>query len=450
MSDTLQLTVIAGPDTGREISVPMNGATFGRGTQADITLADETLSRQHCRICRQGERWFIEDLQSRNGILVNGTKTPNAELKPGDIVLLGRTQLAVKQSAPVEPEHDPNETAALPPPSGYTVSPKAPLSRRKLVTIGLTTASLLVLACLGLYMIHLRSANAARSDRLQAALAMKSKADGELNLERYESAIRLYDDLAAAIGPQDAAEPDFRRILEQANASKATARQSQQQIDQRAAAERQRAKDEQERRTREAAERSRVCSGSCLLKQEDGKPVPTGGLTVLLCSAGRVEKDVEDLKAKWRECSKLEDSIEVAQAKKDAAESAGRLAGSSGDYTGARKATQERLSLAGEISGTKIRLAGAQKECVLASTSFWASARRYVAKETRTDPSGKFIFKELSPGDFYIICAARRFGNEVFWAERVTLPKESVALDNANAEIRLSSEFDKTVPSPYP
>ena len=63
--------------------------TVGRDYDNMIQLPNEKVSKHHALLTRIGETWVIEDLHSRNGILVNGRKTERAELKDRDTVKIG-------------------------------------------------------------------------------------------------------------------------------------------------------------------------------------------------------------------------------------------------------------------------------------------------------------------------------------------------------------------------
>ena len=51
------------------------------------------MSRFHAVVRRERFGWVIEDLESSNGVLVNGVQVDKAELGSGDEVTLGRTRL---------------------------------------------------------------------------------------------------------------------------------------------------------------------------------------------------------------------------------------------------------------------------------------------------------------------------------------------------------------------
>lgn len=68
----------------------------GRTEAADIALADASVSRRHARLFRRENQWFVEDLGSRNGTLLNGEGVRGERaVKPGDLVRIGDTTLHV-------------------------------------------------------------------------------------------------------------------------------------------------------------------------------------------------------------------------------------------------------------------------------------------------------------------------------------------------------------------
>ncbi|MCA9040390.1 MAG: protein kinase [Planctomycetaceae bacterium] len=57
---------------------------IGRDMKCDIRLDSPMISANHCRMIFNGQYWKITDLESRNGIRVNGVETRSSILKPGD------------------------------------------------------------------------------------------------------------------------------------------------------------------------------------------------------------------------------------------------------------------------------------------------------------------------------------------------------------------------------
>jgi two-component system, NtrC family, sensor kinase len=65
--------------------------TIGRDDTADLTIQDDTLSRHHFMIWREGEHYLIKDLNSQNGTLVDGLRAQGNTLKHNDCIVAGRT-----------------------------------------------------------------------------------------------------------------------------------------------------------------------------------------------------------------------------------------------------------------------------------------------------------------------------------------------------------------------
>lgn len=86
------LTVLSGANVG--MTFPMaSGGVLGRSHQADIQLSDHAVSRQHCRLEREGEGYVLTDLESLNGTYVNGKRISRILLKDGDRIQVGATTL---------------------------------------------------------------------------------------------------------------------------------------------------------------------------------------------------------------------------------------------------------------------------------------------------------------------------------------------------------------------
>jgi two-component system, cell cycle response regulator len=100
----LILTVLAGPQMGWSRVVDRGELVVGRGEGSDLVLNDQGLSRRHCKLVRQGQELFIEDLDSSNGTFVDGAlvrgRTP---LQEGARIHLGRhTVLSLARRDPLE------------------------------------------------------------------------------------------------------------------------------------------------------------------------------------------------------------------------------------------------------------------------------------------------------------------------------------------------------------
>jgi hypothetical protein len=59
---------------------------LGRREDCDIVLDLPTVSRRHACFIFRGGNWIVQDLESTNGIKVNGLKVGRCRIQPGDIV----------------------------------------------------------------------------------------------------------------------------------------------------------------------------------------------------------------------------------------------------------------------------------------------------------------------------------------------------------------------------
>ena len=79
-------------------SIGASGAILGRSRDADITIDDANVSRQHAEIRPSGGSWIVNDLGSTNGIKINGRRVTGAQsLRPGDVIELGTSSVTFEQ-----------------------------------------------------------------------------------------------------------------------------------------------------------------------------------------------------------------------------------------------------------------------------------------------------------------------------------------------------------------
>src|SRR5688572_20438385 len=83
------LTFLTGIEAGQVFSIPEDGCTIGRGTDCEVSVDDQAVSRKHARILPIKNGFFIEDLGSTNGTFVSGARATTVELRPGDRIQLG-------------------------------------------------------------------------------------------------------------------------------------------------------------------------------------------------------------------------------------------------------------------------------------------------------------------------------------------------------------------------
>jgi hypothetical protein len=85
------------PD-GRRIELADEPAVIGRMPDCAIALSDPQVSRHHAEIRRDERGYRVVDLNSTNGIQVNGTQTRDHVLSDGDVILVGATSIRYEES----------------------------------------------------------------------------------------------------------------------------------------------------------------------------------------------------------------------------------------------------------------------------------------------------------------------------------------------------------------
>jgi pSer/pThr/pTyr-binding forkhead associated (FHA) protein len=93
------LRVVA-PESRKGELVTVDGEiTVGRGGGCALVIADDHYaSTLHARVFRRGNDLFVDDLESRNGTFVNGTRiTSTTRLKRNDRVQFGQTVCDVQR-----------------------------------------------------------------------------------------------------------------------------------------------------------------------------------------------------------------------------------------------------------------------------------------------------------------------------------------------------------------
>ncbi|MFZ2490970.1 MAG: adenylate/guanylate cyclase domain-containing protein [Thermoanaerobaculia bacterium] len=91
--------------------------SIGRTEGNDLVLNHPSVSRRHARIESRGERWWIVDLKSTNGVKVNGDLVAEAPLGSGDTILVGSLQIDVRP----QPTADFSDSSMFDNPSGTVI-----------------------------------------------------------------------------------------------------------------------------------------------------------------------------------------------------------------------------------------------------------------------------------------------------------------------------------------
>ncbi|MFO7821984.1 MAG: PEGA domain-containing protein [Lentisphaeria bacterium] len=96
----MKLFFESGQYPGRIVNINDDNMTIGRGEDNSLVLRADGISRHHCRLYRRDSDWFIEDLGSTNGVVVNGVKiTEPRKLNKGDRLELYNQSLVFTDEA---------------------------------------------------------------------------------------------------------------------------------------------------------------------------------------------------------------------------------------------------------------------------------------------------------------------------------------------------------------
>ncbi len=119
--------LISNGRSDREVLLVGN-IVIGRDPSCHISESDPLLSRRHAEVIANVHGVSVRDLNSRNGILVNGEKTREQVLLPGDVVQLGHVQVRYVEEMPraadgmaSRSKADPRRQAPPPTPSSYDI-----------------------------------------------------------------------------------------------------------------------------------------------------------------------------------------------------------------------------------------------------------------------------------------------------------------------------------------
>jgi predicted component of type VI protein secretion system len=105
----LKLVLVPG---GLSVELLRPDMLMGRHSEADIRLALPDVSRRHCRFTFQNGFWKVFDLNSMNGVWVNGERMHEATLYDGDQMRIGGFTFLIRLENQPGVVPLPNRTAA--------------------------------------------------------------------------------------------------------------------------------------------------------------------------------------------------------------------------------------------------------------------------------------------------------------------------------------------------
>jgi Protein of unknown function (DUF3662)/Inner membrane component of T3SS, cytoplasmic domain len=74
---------------GKSFVIDRPRAVVGRSQRCDYVITDPNVSRRHFELQLRGSDWYLVDLDSTNGVMVNGRRVATSRLSPGDEITVG-------------------------------------------------------------------------------------------------------------------------------------------------------------------------------------------------------------------------------------------------------------------------------------------------------------------------------------------------------------------------
>ncbi len=93
----LEVTQPDGVSQGHRLG--LEALVIGSGSDADVVLVDDSVSRKHCELRMSSRGVEVSDLDSKNGTFVNAVRVGRALLEPGQILQVGRSRLTLTARA---------------------------------------------------------------------------------------------------------------------------------------------------------------------------------------------------------------------------------------------------------------------------------------------------------------------------------------------------------------
>ena len=120
-----KLYIIEGRDKSRSVDLKDTPIFIGRSDDNDIQIKDKTVSRKHLKILIRDNRYYLEDLESKNGTYVNGEQIHpgrEVEIDEGHPIVIGMCVLCVGEGCldAVKEYLDSIDVAKTPPELGET------------------------------------------------------------------------------------------------------------------------------------------------------------------------------------------------------------------------------------------------------------------------------------------------------------------------------------------
>lgn len=103
--------------------------TVGRSESCDIVLRFKNVSGKHCRLVLSSGYWYVVDLDSTNGVRIDGHKVTDRRLDPGSVLCIAKYEFRVRYS--------PEKNGAIGPPPAEALGAVDIFSKSLMEKVGL-------------------------------------------------------------------------------------------------------------------------------------------------------------------------------------------------------------------------------------------------------------------------------------------------------------------------
>jgi pSer/pThr/pTyr-binding forkhead associated (FHA) protein len=136
LSEAPRLVVLNTDFAGRDFPLTRTEMRVGRTDDNDVSIDHRSLSRTHCKLVREDSgEWRVIDMQSANGLMVNGEPYAQVTLRPGDVLELGHVKMKFV---------GPDDEVSLPTTTDLPMAPEEGERASKAPLIALVLAALVI------------------------------------------------------------------------------------------------------------------------------------------------------------------------------------------------------------------------------------------------------------------------------------------------------------------
>jgi adenylate cyclase len=113
---------------GDDVPLIRSVLTIGRRESCDVCMRFPNISGLHCELTFRDGYWYIRDLNSTNGVKVNGTRVQEKVLLPRDVVTIGKRKYTIEYTMPADKRAPDEELMDV---MGESLLEKAGLERKR-------------------------------------------------------------------------------------------------------------------------------------------------------------------------------------------------------------------------------------------------------------------------------------------------------------------------------